>query len=220
MDLGGPARTKKMKEVWAGMATHSSEMFRTISSMKRDKHNAGVRPDTAIVFGGSMDDGQDVEYWIDVTGLSEVSHGHRNGSYRHIVKLYDDAINPGPAPLKGPSPIMITDEKSKRRKYCGLLEAAIQHVTAEVQWRAFVFTWQGTLADEAEDVIAAILKQHLTMLGEAPPGREAVPIKYQQAAFEKEYRDRIAVSIARGVGRMLVGAGHARQRRGAARAGG
>jgi hypothetical protein len=42
-----------------------------------------------------------------------------------------------------------------------------------------------------------------TMLGEAPLGREAVPVKYQQAAFEKEYRDRIA----RCVGRMLVGRG-------------
>jgi hypothetical protein len=30
-----------------------------------------------------------------------------------------------------------------------------------------------------EDVITAILKQHLTMLGEALPGRKAVSVKYQ-----------------------------------------
>jgi hypothetical protein len=159
-----------------------------------------------------MDEGKDSEYLVDVTGLSEVSHGHWDAAYSHIVKLWDEAINPSPAPAKGPSPVMTTDEKAKRRKYSGLMEAVVQHVTVEVQWRAFVFTWLGTLADdEAEDLIAAILKQHLTMLGEAPPGRVAVPVKYQQAAFEKEYRDWIAVAIARGVGRMLVGAGHARQ---------
>jgi hypothetical protein len=38
------------------------------------------------------------------------------------------------------------------------MEAVVQHVTAEVQWRAYVFTWLGTLADEAEEVITAILK--------------------------------------------------------------
>jgi hypothetical protein len=76
------------------------------------------------------------------------------------------------------------------------------------------------MATIAQWASTAILKQHLTMLGEAPPGREAVPVKYQQAAFDKEYRDGIAVAIARGVGRMLVGTGHARQRRGPARAGG
>jgi hypothetical protein len=94
------------------------------------------------------------------------------------------------------------------------MEAVVQHVTVEVQWRAFVFTWLGTLADEAEDVITAILKRHLMMLGEAPPGREAVPVKYRQAAFEREYclwgrgthgnAEGPRVLVDKRVGRMLV----------------
>jgi hypothetical protein len=220
MDLRGPARSQQMADVREDMAAHASVIFWTVTSINRDTHNAGVRPETAIVFGGSMDEGKDSEYLVDVTGLSEVSHGHRDAAYRHIVKLWDEAINPCPAPAKGPSPVMTTDEKAKRRKYSGLMEAVVQHVTVEVQWRAFVFTWLGTLADEAEDLIAAILKQHLDDVGGGPTrargGARQVPtggILYPPGTGTgKEYRDRIAVAIARGVGRMLVGAGHAWQR--------
>jgi hypothetical protein len=105
MDLRGPARSQQMADVREDMATHASAnpIFRTVTSINRDKHNAGVRPDTAMVFGGSMDEGKNSEYLVDVTGLSEVSHGHRGAAYKHIVKLWDEAINPSPAPAPGAS---------------------------------------------------------------------------------------------------------------------
>jgi hypothetical protein len=55
---------------------------------------------------------------------------------------------------------------------------------------------------------------------EAAPGdagREAAPAQHRRAAFARGCRDRTAVAIARGVGRMLGGAG---RRVGPARAGG
>jgi hypothetical protein len=98
---------------------------------------------------------------------------------------------------------MWDSEKRKRKKYAPLVEATRQHNPAVVLWYALVFTMQGLLGDETEEIIKIIMGGHAKMLEMAPADREAVPIKSRQASFETKYRNSLAAVCARRHAKLL-----------------
>jgi hypothetical protein len=64
---------------------------------------------------------------------------------------------------------MWDSEKRKRKKYAPLVEAARQHNPAVVLWYAPVFTMQGLLGDETEEIIKIIMGGHAKMLARRRP---------------------------------------------------
>jgi hypothetical protein len=116
----------------------------------------------------------------------------------------------------------------KRGKYSPLLAAAQKHLAGEteVQFLTFGFSMQGTLSPEAERVIKCLKEAYGRKLERDADPRDGASLKHRMAVFEKDFRDEIAVTIARGVGeaQMLAGRqdaqGERRSRRRGAQAGG
>jgi hypothetical protein len=148
------------------------------------------------ILGPQGGNGEYIDHWIDVRVAHELGHTALPNSYRHAVHWVDHKTAPGQR-------AMWDSEKRNRKKYAPLVEAARQHNPAVVLWYVGVFTMQGLLGDETEEIIKIIMGGHAKMLETAPTDREAVPIKSRQASFETNYRNSLAAVCARGHTKLL-----------------
>jgi hypothetical protein len=224
----GGERVEALAVVRRKLTQHAEDVFNTARAQGRpvDKYGAGVRPDIALGQGGA--DETPLETWIDVVGTNTLSHSYATPLFIQFQKLKAHEVDPrGDGPNRVPKSLRIC-ESMKRGKYSPLLAAAQKHLAGEteVQFLTFGFSMQGTLSPEAERVIKCLKEAYGRKLERDADPRDGASLKHRMAVFEKDFRDEIAVTIARGVGeaQMLAGRqdaqGERRSQRRGAQAGG